>query len=75
MKSDLDVFKEKYTFSIEQKSSKIEDNEERIKKLELELAKANSKVDETYLQLNEIKMKYTYQSKAVNKKKKFKIKN
>ncbi len=74
MKRDLDVFKEKYTFSIEQKSSKIENNEERIKNLELELAKANSKVDETYLQLNEIKMKNTYQSKAVNKKKSSKLK-
>ena len=75
MKSDLDVFKEKYTFSIEQKGSKIEDNEERIKHLELELAKANSKLDENYLQLNELKMKYAYQSKAVNKKKNLKLKN
>ena len=66
LKSDLEAFKEKYTSNIEQKSSKIESNEEKIKNLELELARANSKVDETNFQFNEIKMKYISQLKAVN---------
>lgn len=67
LKSDLEVFKEKYNSNIEKKSNKIENDEEIIKNLEIELARAETKVDETNWHLNEIKMKYTNQLKSVNK--------
>lgn len=65
LKGELSTLKESYNQNLDEKCARIGSNEERIKQLELELAKSVSKLDQANLQLNELKLDYTNQLKQV----------
>ena len=65
LKGELSALKESYNRNLDDKCARIGSNEERIKQLELELAKNVSKLDQANLQLNELKLNYTNQLKQV----------
>lgn len=68
LKIDLDELKEQFNRSLDDKSSKLDLNDEKINSLQLELTKCNSKLDEACLQLNEAKKNYMSQLKQVSRK-------
>ncbi len=61
LKSELNKSKSNFERSINEKCSKLNHNDEKIKYLELELAKSNSKFDDVYFQLSEMKNNYAQQ--------------
>lgn len=62
---ELQALKGQYTRNIGKKSIDICVYEENIKRLELDLAKMNSKFDQTYFELVEVKKKHDDQLKLV----------
>lgn len=63
----LEALKDQYNRSVGDQCFKNDSNEEKINELELELARTNSKLDESYLQFNEMKTNYLNQIKIVKK--------
>jgi predicted RNase H-like nuclease (RuvC/YqgF family) len=67
LKYQLDNIKDRYNRNLDDKSLRIESYEEKIKDLELELSRSNSKMDEFNLQYTEMKTNYGNQYKLVTK--------
>ena len=65
LKEELDLFKVQFNRKLGKSSVEINIYEESVKKLELEVTRVNSKFDETYLELTELKKKYAEQLKQV----------
>lgn len=66
LENELDMLKEEYDHNIGDKCKKINLNEDNIKILELELARVNSKLDQTSFELNDVKSNYLNQVKIVS---------
>ena len=67
LKYQLENIKDRYNRNLDDKSLRIESYEEKIKDLELDLSRSNSKMDEFNLQYNEMKTNYVNQYKLVAK--------
>lgn len=66
LKLELDQMKQNYVRNVDTQVAKMSINDEKINELELELAKITSKLDESYLQLNDTKKNYLNQLKQVS---------
>ena len=73
LENELDLLREEYDHNISEKCKKINKNEDIIKILELELARVNSKLDQTNFELNDVKNNFSNQIKMVSYIKNFKL--
>jgi chromosome segregation ATPase len=65
LRLELESMKQTYSRNVGDQSAKLGMNEEKISDLELEVTKYKSKLDESYLQLNEMKKNFQNQLKQV----------
>lgn len=65
LKKSLEILKKQYDQNIGDQCYKLDTNQERINDLQIQLSKANSKIDEMNLKNNEAKINYTNQIKRV----------
>lgn len=67
LKKKFEILKKQYDQNIGDQCFKLDNNQEKINDLQIQLSKANSKIDEMNLKNNEAKNNYTNKLKQVLK--------